>query len=79
METAIRKIGNSKGVIIPSTLLNQLNIESEVEMTLQDDSIVIRPVTPLRKGWFEGYDASKDVEPLMDMQDLDSEQEDWEW
>ena len=79
MQTSIRKIGNSKGIIIPAALLNQLQIESEVEMTLQDNCLVIRPVESPRKGWFDGYNASKDVEPLTDMQALESEQEDWVW
>lgn len=79
MQATIRKIGNSKGIIIPSSLIEQLHIEDEVEMTIQDGALILRPSTSVRKGWFEGYDPSKDDEPLADMKELDSEQEDWEW
>jgi antitoxin MazE len=79
MQTTLRKIGNSRGIIIPSALIEQLHIENEVELILQEGALLLKPSTSLRQGWFEGYDASKDVEPLADMKDLDSEQEEWEW
>jgi antitoxin MazE len=78
MRATLRKIGNSRGIIIPSALIEQLHLENEVELILQEGALLLKPSTPLRQGWFEGYDASKDVEPLVDMKDLDSEQEDWE-
>lgn len=79
MQITLRKIGNSRGIIIPSALIEQLHIENEVELTLQNDSLILKPSKPLRKGWFEGYDPNKDVEPLSEMKELDLEQEDWEW
>ncbi len=79
MQTTLRKIGNSRGVIIPSALIEQLHIENEVEITLQEGALLLRPITSLRQGWFDGYDANKDSEPLLGMKDLESEQEDWEW
>ena len=79
MHTTLRKIGNSRGIIIPSSFIEQLDLEGEVELILQEDVLVLKPSKPLRKGWFDNYDASKDVEPLSEIQELDSEQEDWEW
>ncbi|BBP44583.1 AbrB/MazE/SpoVT family DNA-binding domain-containing protein [Thiosulfativibrio zosterae] len=79
MQATIRKIGNSKGIIIPIALLNQLQIESEVELTVQDNCLLIQPVATPRKGWFDGYDVTQDDEPLAKMSDLPSEEEDWVW
>ena len=79
MLTSLRKIGNSRGLIIPSAFLEQLQIVNEVELILQDGVLLLKPVTPLRQGWFEGYDPNKDVEPLSELRELESEQEDWEW
>ncbi|WP_040728685.1 AbrB/MazE/SpoVT family DNA-binding domain-containing protein [Thiomicrorhabdus sp. Kp2] len=79
MQTTLRKIGNSRGVIIPSALIEQLHLENEIELVLQEGALLLKPLTPLRQDWFKGYDASQDVEPLGEMKDLDSEQEDWEW
>lgn len=43
MRTSLRKIGNSRGVIIPSALIEQLHIENEVEMIVQDAVLLLRP------------------------------------
>jgi len=79
MHTTLRKIGNSRGIIIPSALIEQLHIENEVELILQDNAIILRAVNSPRNGWFENYDVSKDVVPLSQMQDLKAEQDEWEW
>lgn len=79
MQTRLRKIGNSRGVIIPSSVIEQLHIENEVEMTVQDGVLLLKPSASLRAGWFDNYEAAKDVEPLSEMKELDSEQQDWEW
>ncbi|RNL67213.1 AbrB/MazE/SpoVT family DNA-binding domain-containing protein [Zhongshania marina] len=79
MLTTLRKIGNSRGLIIPSAFLEQLQIENEVELILEDGVLLLKPFTPLRQGWFEGYDPAKDIEPLSELQELESEQEDWGW
>jgi antitoxin MazE len=53
MLTAMRQIGNSKGVLIPAAFLASCQIKDQVDMQLQDGQIVIKPVhrTP-RAGWF---------------------------
>ncbi|MGC9387204.1 MAG: AbrB/MazE/SpoVT family DNA-binding domain-containing protein [Hydrogenovibrio sp.] len=79
MQTKLRKIGNSRGIIIPSSIIEQIHIDNEVEMSVQDGALVLKPANSVRKGWFDNYDPSKDVEPLSEMADLESEQEDWEW
>ena len=54
MRTAIRKMGNSQGVIIPKPLLAQVGFEDEAVMTIENDALVLRPVrrSP-REGWAE--------------------------
>ncbi|MBF6057262.1 MULTISPECIES: AbrB/MazE/SpoVT family DNA-binding domain-containing protein [Thiomicrorhabdus] len=79
MQTMLRKIGNSRGIIIPSSIIEQLNIENEVDMNIKDGTLVLKPSNTLRKGWFDNYNSNDDVEPLSEMTDLESEQEDWEW
>ena len=59
MKTAIRKMGNSQGVIIPKLLLAQAGLENEAEMTVEKGCIVLRrPLTDLREGW---ADASRKI------------------
>ena len=46
VKSRIVKIGNSQGVRIPKLLLDQVDWGKEVELTLQQDRIVIRPAFP---------------------------------
>jgi antitoxin MazE len=60
MLTTMRKIGNSRGVLIPAAFLASCQIEDQVDMLLQDGQIVIKPVKRLlRDGWFTQAAASK--------------------
>ena len=79
MQTMLRKIGNSRGIIIPSSIIEQLHIENEVDMNIKDGALILKPSKSLREGWFENYNPSQDVEPLSEMTDFESEQEDWKW
>lgn len=59
MRIAIRRIGNSRGIIIPTALLQQLGLESEAEVSVEDGALVVRvPTKPARSGWAE---ASQDI------------------
>jgi antitoxin MazE len=56
VETAIRKIGNSQGVIIPKPLLAQIGAAANdhVDMTVEQGRIVIAlPKSHPRQGWAE--------------------------
>jgi antitoxin MazE len=51
-------MGNSQGVLIPKPLLAQLGLENEVEMEVEDDTIVLRrPKHRAREGWAEASKA----------------------
>ena len=52
MEVAIRKMGNSQGVLIPKPLLAQLGLEGTADLQVRDGVIEIRPLkrNP-REGW----------------------------
>jgi antitoxin MazE len=59
MKTAIRRLGNSQGVIIPKPVLAQVGLEDEAEMIVEKDCIVLRrPRKSAREGWAE---ASKRI------------------
>ena len=53
MQLSIIQIGNSKGLRLPKILLERYCLEGKVELELQDDAILIRPVhSPKpRQGW----------------------------
>lgn len=54
MKATIRRMGNSQGVLIPKPVFAQLGLESEVDMTVEGDALVIRkPKQKVRNGWAE--------------------------
>ncbi len=44
METIIRNIGNSKGIIIPKYFLDKYNFKNAVEIKEGEHSIIIKPL-----------------------------------
>lgn len=54
MEVAIRKMGNSQGVLIPKPVLAQVGLGGSADLQVRDGVIEIRPVrrNP-REGWAE--------------------------
>jgi antitoxin MazE len=56
MQTMVRKLGNSAGVIIPKPLLAELGLAAgdAVECALEDGRLILAPVRQARrKGWAE--------------------------
>jgi antitoxin MazE len=51
MRARIVKIGNSQGIRIPKPLLEQLNINEDVDIEIENNQIIIRPVARPRAGW----------------------------
>jgi antitoxin MazE len=54
MEVAIRKMGNSQGVLIPKPILAQVGLEGSADLQVRNGVIEIRPIrrNP-REGWAE--------------------------
>lgn len=52
MEVAIRKMGNSQGVLIPKPILAQVGLEGSADLQVRNGVIEIRPLRPNpREGW----------------------------
>lgn len=78
MRTSLRKVGNSRGVIIPAKLLAACEMGDEVDIRLEGKNLVIAPVKAPRAGWFEGYKPETDSEPLAVLP-ADEGREEWVW
>lgn len=78
MRTSLRKIGNSRGIIIPSTLLAASEMGDEVDIRLEGKTLVIAPVKAPRAGWFDGYKPEAEPGPL-DALPADEGGEEWVW
>jgi antitoxin MazE len=54
MITTIRRLGNSRGVIIPKLILKEAGFENEAEIAIEQGAIVLRkPSRNPRQGWAE--------------------------
>ena len=52
LHISVRAIGNSRGVVIPKVILEQLGIKEEVDMTVEDEKIILsKPKNPVRRSW----------------------------
>lgn len=59
MLTKIRRMGNSRGLLIPKPLLEQLGLEEQAEILIEGNTLVLRaPKKQPRSGWAE---ASKEI------------------
>jgi len=82
MKVNIVSIGNSKGIRIPKSILDQCNFNREAELEVQNNKLVIKPVRrKVREGWDKSFklmhERKEDVLAVNDSLDLGMEN--WEW
>ena len=52
MLTAIRKIGNSRGIVIPKHFFEELHLDKEVDLVVEHEMLLLKkPKTSVRKDW----------------------------
>jgi antitoxin MazE len=83
MQSTIRNIGNSKGVILPQNFLKQCFIENEITIEVKNNTIVISPAEDnKRKGWAEAFkEMAKNGDDELIVPDVfeDEGSNDWTW
>jgi antitoxin MazE len=82
MKVNIVSIGNSKGIRIPKSILDQCNFNKEADLEVEHNKLVIKPVKKKnREGWDNAFklmhERKEDVLLLDDS--LDIEMKNWEW
>jgi antitoxin MazE len=81
MKVDIVAIGNSKGIRIPKTLLEQCGFVGSVEIQVKDNHLVLSPVVQIRNGWddaFQAMAARSDDKPMKTPSPTFDESE-WQW
>lgn len=84
MRARVIKIGNSQGLRIPKAILEQTGIMDDVEIEVEKNRIIIRPVKNARAGWdkaFKKMGEKGDDKPLIDETDISNswDEEEWHW
>lgn len=80
IKTSIRRIGNSRGVILPASVLQEVGAIDELSLIVKGGRIVLEPVRELRKGWFDnavGATATQE-DSAWELAALSDDSE-WEW
>jgi antitoxin MazE len=60
MRARIIKIGNSQGIRLPKPILEQLKINEDVDIEVENNQIVIRPVSNPRSGWDAAFRSMRE-------------------
>lgn len=83
MKAKIIKIGNSRGIRIPKTLLNEVQLQDEVLLEASGGSIVIKPARAARREWSEAFHemAIRGDDELLesDVSPSSWDRDGWEW
>ena len=84
MKAKIIKIGNSRGVRLPKTLLEQVGLLEDVKLEATNGRIVISAAHKPREGWEHAFQAMRAIgdDKLIDAScSLNSswDGQDWEW
>ena len=84
MKTRIVRIGNSKGIRIPKPLLEQTRLCGEVNIRVQDNSLIIEPARRPRADWGAAFQemAERGDDALLDQYAATRtrwDEEEWQW
>ena len=83
MLISIVNIGNSQGIRIPKSVLNQCHISDKVELEIEDNKIILKPIqkNKPRNNWnlkFNEMTKNGDDKLIID-DNIDSNIGNWEW
>lgn len=76
------KIGNSRGVRIPSAVVEQLHLTDDIELIVKEDHLEVRSGRKPREGWddaFRAMAAHGDDKLLDQPVATDWESKEWDW
>lgn len=82
MKTRLVRIGNSRGVRLPKTIIAQAGLTEEVELGVRDGAVVIARATSARSGWAAAASQmrQRDEDRLLDAPTPTRfEEKEWKW
>ena len=82
MKTRLVRIGNSRGVRLPKTIIAQAGLTEEVELGVRDGAVVIARVATVRSGWAAAARQmhQHDEDWLLDASTLTRfDEKEWKW
>lgn len=84
MRANIVRIGNSRGIRLPKSILEQCHLKDTVELEVESNVLTIRPINEPRAGWAEAFST---MDKQQDDQLLDADtasatewdKTEWQW
>ncbi len=75
MHSQLRKIGNSRGIIIPAAFLEACGLGEEVNLRVARKTHVIEAIIAPRSGWFDNYQPETDVDEFASLPPAEADDE----
>lgn len=82
MRAKLVSVGNSKGIRIPKTLIEQCNLQSEVQLEVRNGVLVIRSEKISRRGWAVAFqEMAKQADDRLVDSDTPTtwDKKEWKW
>ena len=82
MKTTLVPIGNSKGIRIPKTILEQCHFTKEVDLKVEGNTITLKPIKHnARQNWNAAFKLmhERGEDQLLIDDRLDLDMKGWEW
>ncbi len=81
MKIDIIPIGNSKGIRIPKSLLEQCGFGITATIEIQDKHLLLSPVAKPREGWDEAFKAMAAAgdDKLLETPSTSFDENEWQW
>lgn len=73
MRVKLVKIGNSTGIRLPKSVIQDCGFEGEVELSTQNKNVILSPLHEGRTAWAELFQQSIRQKPVQEKGD------EWEW
>jgi len=75
-------IGNSRGIRIPRTIIEQIGLTENVELVVEGNKLIVQSASYARSGWQEQFAemAKKHDEKIMDgITSTQWDEDEWTW
>jgi len=82
MLVSVVAIGNSKGIRLPKTILDQLHVSDKLDLEVENQQIILKPVNSIpRIGWNEAFITmhNEREDSLLITDSNEVEAFEWEW
>ena len=85
MKVNVIKIGNSMGIRLPRLIVRTLGVNSQLELTIATEKIILVPLKKVRKDWESAFKKmnedkeDKDNELIMSFPETEWDKTEWTW